>query len=173
VVGPASIIANGRRARINGSELTFTARPVRDLTVTSGFAYQDSRLVDASTALGGKAGERLPNVPRFTESATADYRYTASKLQPSVGATLRFTSARTTSYSQNSTVPQYTMPGYTSFDLRSGVMLGSWALQAYVHNLFDRAGELSAFATYASLGGPVQVTLLQRRTIGLSVTTEF
>jgi len=173
VVGPASIIANGRRARINGSELTFTARPVRDLMVASGFAYQDSRLVDASTALGGKAGERLPNVPRFTESVTADYRHTASKLQPSVGATLRFTSARTTSYSQNSTVPQYTMPSYTSFDLRSGVMLGSWALQAYVHNLFDRAGELSAFATYASLGGPVQVTFLQRRTIGLSVTTEF
>ncbi|MBS0420029.1 MAG: TonB-dependent receptor [Proteobacteria bacterium] len=173
VVGPASVIANGRRARINGAELTFTARPVRDLTLTSGFAYQDARLVDASTALGGQAGERLPNVPRFTESVTADYRYTASQLQPSVGASLRFNSDRTTSYSQNLTIPQYMLPSYTSFDLRSGVMLGSWALQAYVHNLFDRAGQLSASATYASLGGPVQVGLLERRTVGLSVTTEF
>ena len=104
---------------------------------------------------------------------TADYRYTASQLQPSAGATLRFNSDRTTSYSQSSTIPQYVLPSYTSFDLRGGVMLGSWALQAYVHNVFDRAAQLSASATYASLGGPVQVTLLERRTVGLSVTTEF
>lgn len=172
--GGVSVIANAGRARIDGAELTLTARPIPSFTATGAFAYQDARLVDAVPELGAFAGERVPNVPHFTAALSVDYRTPGSNgLRPSAGATLRIVSDRYASFDGNAGIPQYYLPDYASVDLRLGFSLGPVDAQAFVHNLFDKRGQISAATVLAAAGGPAQVTMLQPRTIGLSASMRF
>jgi iron complex outermembrane receptor protein len=156
-------------ATIRGSELTLTVRPNNALALTGAFAYQDARLAAADTNLGATDGERLPNVPRFTAAMNADYQPTHGGWQPTLGATLRYVSNRWASWDNNTTFPQYYLPSYTVFDLRTGLTINSIDVQLYVHNLFNERGELSADTSR----GPAQASLLQPRTIGVNATMRF
>jgi iron complex outermembrane receptor protein len=160
-------------ASIRGGELAFTARPIRDFTTTAALAYQDAKLSEADADLGGAEGERLPNVPRFTASLSSDYRLLVSRLQPSVGATLRHVSDRRAGFDNAvgnpSVPPQFRLPAYTAVDLRAGFAVSSTDLQLYVRNLFDERGELSASTQF----GTARTAIVQPRTIGVSVTTAF
>ena len=169
----STIIANAGRARIDGAELTMTARPSSTVTVSGAFAYQNARLAEADAALGGAKGERLPNVPRFTAAIHADYRLTGSPIRPALGATLRFVSDRRASFGGSASFPQYTLPDYATIDLRAGASFGPVDAQIFVRNLLDERGQLSAVTLLSLLGGPAQVAVLQPRTIGISASTRF
>jgi iron complex outermembrane recepter protein len=164
---------NAGGAHIKGLELTLTARPSRDFSLTGAFAYNDGYVTDANAALGAADGERLPNTAHFTAAANADYRLASSPLHPSVGATLRYVSNRTASFDANAQLPQYRLPGYASVDLRAGLTAGPVDVQLYVHNLFDARGQLSAQTVLSGFGGPAQVTILRPRTFGLELSTRF
>ena len=45
--------------------------------------------------------------------------------------------------------------------------------QFYVKNAFDERGELSATTAFSGLGGPVWVSLVQPRTIGVNLISQF
>jgi iron complex outermembrane receptor protein len=159
-------------ARVQGSELTLTARPISTLTLLGAFGYQHAYLKEAAPLVHGAQGERLPNVPRFTAALNGDYEVTDAGWRPSIGATLRYISDRTAGYDNGSGVylVQYHLPEYTTADLRSGVVLNSVNMQIFVHNLFDTRGQVSA----ATGRGPfAQVSILQPRTIGMSATIHF
>jgi iron complex outermembrane recepter protein len=53
------------------------------------------------------------------------------------------------------------------------VQLGGTRLQLYVKNAFDERGELSATTAFSGLGGPVWVSLVQPRTIGVNLIGQF
>jgi len=143
---------------------------VAGLTATIALAYQDPHLTEDAPLIGGVAGERLPNSARFSGSTSADYVFVASGLAPSVGATLRYVGNRTATFNEDTSNPQYHLPAYTSFDLRSGLQLDSVTLQLFVHNLFNEHGQLSAFT---GRGPYAQVATLQPRTIGMSAAIRF
>lgn len=164
---------NSNGAKIDGAELTLTARPSRSLTFSGAFAYQDARLAEASPDLGGRKGERLPNVPDFSAALNADYRSLSAGLAPTVGATLRFMSDRTAAFDGNPNLPQYDLGDYVTVDLRAGATFGPVSAQLFVRNLFDDRGAISAYTPLAVLGGPARVSVVQPRTIGLSATTRF
>jgi outer membrane receptor protein involved in Fe transport len=166
-------LGNAGDAGIKGAELTLTARPDHRTTITGAFAYNDGRLTDADPTLGGRDGERLPNSPHFTATVNADWVLVESDFKPTFGATLRYVSDRTASFDASLSAPQYHLPDYTSVDLRAGATFGRVNAQLFVHNLFDVRGQLSAFTAVAALGAPVQVSILQPRTVGLSLTTRF
>jgi iron complex outermembrane receptor protein len=170
--GALQVIANANRAKIDGAELTLTARPSQGFTVTGAFAYQDARLAEDSPLLGGVRGDPLPNVPKFTAALSADYRG-RNGVQPTVGATLRFVSDRVASFDASGLLPQYDLGQYVSVDLRAGATFGRVQAQLFVRNLFDDRGQLSASTFLSGAGGPTQVTILQPRTIGISATTRF
>jgi outer membrane receptor protein involved in Fe transport len=159
-------------AKIQGAELALTARPIRNFTASGAFAYQHGYLNDAQPDLRASKGERLPNVPRFTAAVNADYQWANGELAPTVGATVKYVSNRTASFDGNLGLPQYALPAYTTVDLRTGVAIRSIDVQLYLHNLFDKRGQLSAIGAY-SLPGETQVTIMQPRTIGLTATTRF
>lgn len=123
--------------------------------------------------MGAAKGDRLPNVPLMTAAIIADYQFSGHALQPRIGATVRYIEERTASFDANPGLPQYRLPSYATVDLRMGVSIGPADLQLYVRNLFDEQGQLSAATVLSSVGGPAQVTLLQPRTIGLSVNASF
>jgi iron complex outermembrane recepter protein len=69
--------------------------------------------------------------------------------------------------------PQYRLPSYTSVDLRGAVAFGSANLRLYVRNLLDKRGQLSADTTLIQAGGPAMVSILQPRTIGMTLDFKF
>ncbi|MES2495647.1 MAG: TonB-dependent receptor [Pseudomonadota bacterium] len=164
---------NAGGARIKGVELALTARPIPGFLVTGAFSYNDGAIRQDNAALGAVKGERLPNTPHLTAALNADYRLVDSPLQPRVGATLRYASDSTASFDANQALPQYNLPSYTSVDLRAGVTVGQVDVQLYARNIFDVRGQLSAQTVLSSFGGPAQVTLLQPRTFGLKLSTDF
>jgi iron complex outermembrane receptor protein len=171
--GNVSVIANARRAKIDGAELTLTARPSRSFTVTGAFAHQDARLAEDSPLLGGMKGDPLPNVPKYTAAVSADYAGGEGGIRPTAGATLRFVSDRVASFDANALLPQYDLGDYVTVDLRAGATFGPVVTQLFVRNLFDVRGQLSASTFTSGAGGPAQVTILQPRTIGISATAHF
>ncbi|CAN7614812.1 TonB-dependent receptor [Phenylobacterium sp. LjRoot164] len=172
-VAGVTTYVNGGGAEIKGAELAFTARPVRGLSASAAFAYNDGKLSDDAPALGAVKGERLPNVPRYTATLSADYTWLDAPLEPSVGASLRYVDDRKASFDASPAMPQYHLPEYTSLDLRAGLRFERFEAQAFVNNVFDEAGQLSAQTVLSSFGGPAQVTLLQPRTFGLRLTAPF
>lgn len=152
-------------AGIQGAELALTARPTRALTLAGAFAYQNARLKEADTGLGAANDERLPNVPRFTGSISADYSLPMGTWEPTIGATLRHVGDRKSGFGAGA----YRLPEYTMVDLRTGVTFGSIEAQLHVRNLFDERGQLSI--AYPQFGG--RVAIVQPRTIGINLIAKF
>jgi outer membrane receptor protein involved in Fe transport len=167
-IGGLSVISNAAGgATVRGGELSLTARPINGFAAVATFAYQDAKLSEADAVLGSLEGERLPNIPRFTAALNGDYELPFGPAQPTVGATIRHVSDRTANFGGDSA---YIQPDYTAVDIRAGLMLGRIHPQIYIRNLFDERGQLS--------GGPsgvfgTRVSLLQPRTIGISVSMQF
>jgi iron complex outermembrane recepter protein len=162
-------------ARIFGAELALTARPVQSLTLSGAFALLDARLRQAEPALGAAANERLPNTGPYTANLSGDYVFTQGGLRPTFGANLRMVPNRKAGFDGGESVgtPQYDLPAYAALDLHAGLLFGKLETQLYVRNLFDTRGQLSAFTYTVPLGGPVWVSLIQPRTIGLTASIHF
>ena len=167
------VVANASTARNKGVEATFTAVPIDPLTITANFGYIDAKLVGDSPDLGGVAGERLPNTPKFTTALSGDYDFPLGQMQAFAGATYRFIGERFASFNESGGVPQYRLPSYSALDLRAGVNLQATRVEVYVRNVTDQAAQLSALTQTALAGGPAEVGIMRPRTVGLSVSTKF
>nr|WP_198148658.1 TonB-dependent receptor [Sphingomonas sp. Y57] len=167
-----SVIGNATGgATVDGGELVLTVRPVRDLTVSGAFAYQDAKLNRAEAALGGARHERLPNVPKFTASLNGDYEMRDVSFRPAIGATLRYADKRSTAFGACGTV-QYCLPDHVTVDLRASVMLGPVTVRGFVKNLFDVRAQLGQKYGFPA-ANLAEVATAQPRTIGLGVSTRF
>lgn len=162
-------------ASVRGAELTLTARPTSAFTVTGALAYQDAELSEADPTLRGAKGERLPNVPDFTAALSSDYSLSAGSLEPTVGATLRYIGDRTAAYDNSpASRPQYRLPEYTTVDVRAGLTLGPVNAQLYVRNIFDERGQVvPRLLGQSALNAPVPISILQPRTLGVTLSTKF
>ena len=167
------VVDNAAAAESKGAELTLTLVPTPQLTLVGAFAYIDAELSEDAPDLGGVEGDRLPDTPEFTGALSADYSFELAGREAFLGTTVRHVTDRVSSYDASTGSPQYDLPEYTTVDLRTGLQLGSARLQFYVRNVFDERGELSATTAFSALGGPVAVSLVQPRTIGLNVITQF
>ena len=167
------VVDNAAAAESKGAELTLTLVPTPQLTLVGAFAYIDAELSEDAPDLGGVEGDRLPDTPEFTGALSADYGFELAGREAFLGTTVRHVTDRVSSYDASAGSPQYDLPEYTTVDLRTGLQLGSARLQFYVRNVFDERGQLSATTAFSALGGPVAVSLVQPRTIGLNVITQF
>jgi iron complex outermembrane receptor protein len=157
-------------ATVQGAELTLTARPVREFTMTGAFAYQDAKLSRAEPALSGAKGERLPTVPRATVALNADYQIAATNFRPMVGATARYIGERTGAFGPTA----YRLPDYTTLDLRAGFELKQLQVQLYARNVFDERGlSVPRVLGYSSPSVTFPISVLQPRTFGLALSTQF
>jgi outer membrane receptor protein involved in Fe transport len=157
-------------ARVQGAELTLSARPIQDLSLVGSFAYTHAYLKEAVAALGASEGERLPNTPKIMASLIGDYRLpVAATLLPTAGATFRYMSDRDASFNNNGGFPQYHLPAYALFDVRGGVTVSAVKVQLYVHNVFDKRAQLGDLNNF--LG--VRIAIAEPRTVGLQVKYDF
>jgi iron complex outermembrane recepter protein len=167
------VVDNAAAAESKGAELTLTFVPTPQLTLAGALGYVDAELSEDAPDLGGFDGDRLPDTPEFTGTLSADYSFEVGGREAFLGTTVRHVTDRVSSYDVSAGSPQYDLPEYTTVDLRTGLQLGSARLQLYVRNAFDERGKLSATTAFSALGGPVWVSLVQPRTIGFNVITQF
>jgi outer membrane receptor protein involved in Fe transport len=76
VVNGLGALVNAGKAETNGIELTTGFEPIKNLRFGINGAYTDATLSNNAPSLGGRAGDRLPNVPVYSASATIDYYFT-------------------------------------------------------------------------------------------------
>jgi iron complex outermembrane recepter protein len=75
VVNGEGALVNAGKAETNGVELTSGFEPIKNLRFGINGAYTDATLSNNAPSLEGRAGDRLPNVPVYSASATVDYYF--------------------------------------------------------------------------------------------------
>lgn len=75
IVNTVSAIVNAGAATSNGLEFTIGFQPIKSLVFGINGAYTHATLDDDAPSLNGKAGDRLPFIPLFSGSFTADYYF--------------------------------------------------------------------------------------------------
>lgn len=172
-------LANAGSARSQGFEATVSWRPVRGLQLGVNGAFTDAKLTsNTPPAVGGLDGDRLPRIPKWSGSLTADYSFAlGNDVDAKLGAGLRHTGRRVSSFEG---VPAVTNPifadAYTALDLNAGITVGDrWTLRAYARNLTDSDAAITRDIQTDGLGrrSYIRMTPLQPRTLGLALDLSF
>ncbi len=168
-------LVNGGTATSDGAEATLRYAPVRNLNFGLNVGYTDAKLTSDAPAAGGIAGDRLPYVPRWAGSLTADYSHPIGGEWKAVfGGSLNYTGKRTSDYSGKFPKP---VAAYTTLNLRTGLESDRWSLALYVRNLTDRRGVLvyaaEGLAPSNTPGAPYGAAVITPRTIGAEASLRF
>ena len=181
--GNTSGIVNGGSARSDGFDFSGSYTPIPGLTLGGTLAYTDAVLTSPIPSIGVGKGARLPLVPQWSGSLTADYSVPLTgPWRGFVGGGYRYVGSRF------SAVEGAINPGTTQLqgmevgpvnvvDLHLGARTSDLTLSLFAKNLFDnRAFVPEAFYFYDGvLGKPIDIKapVLQPRTIGVSIDKSF
>jgi iron complex outermembrane receptor protein len=178
IVNQTGINANGGKATVNGLEFSGALRPVRGLTLATNGAYTDGKLKDDTPPeTGGLKGDRLPWVPKWSGAIHADYEFPVGVgTDGFVGASVSYTGRRNAEFNQRHADGSLVrIPSYTEVDVRGGVNVGQFTVEAFARNLFDKRGITDAFGFDGSTfpAGAAAAAVIRPRTIGLTLTANF
>ena len=182
LIGNTSAIENGGSARSDGFDFTGAYSPIPGLTLGGTLAYTDAVLTSDIPSIGAVKGARLPLVPQWSGSLTADYsRPLTGPWTGFIGGGYRYTGSRFSavegSINPGTTEPQGMKVGAMNVvDLRLGARTSDLTLTLFAKNLFDeRAYIPPAFYFFDAIGVPIDIKapVLQPRTIGVSIDKSF
>jgi outer membrane receptor protein involved in Fe transport len=162
---------NGGSATSEGVELAVAYRPLPGLTLGLNGAFTDAFLTSPAPAAGGRNGDELPFVPKWSGSVSAAYTWTiVDSWDGNVGGSVNYTGDRISNFSQHGGVP---VPGYTTVNINAGVDHGRYSLNFYIKNLTDAIG-----ITYLGVEPTVttaidNAAIIQPRTYGAELSVRF
>ncbi len=177
--GNLAFTTNGPNYRVRGAELQATARVTDGLTVTGGFAANDSRQQNspvvpnssgvpyaASIGAFGSVGDTLALSPALKANIRARYQFEYRRFLPffQIGATYQ-----SHSHSSVQSYDNYDMKSYSIVDASMGVSQKNWRAEIFVDNLFDQKGQ--EFISAAQFVESVVVT--RPLTAGLKLSYTF
>ncbi|MBA2935730.1 TonB-dependent receptor [Sphingomonas sp. CGMCC 1.13654] len=180
--GGFNYLVNGGKARSKGGELTLGYHPIAGLTLGVNLAYTDAKLASAAPAAGGIKGDRLPYVPHWTGSLSADYAIPLNdSTKLTFGATGSYVGNRIDDYTgKTSAGTQHygrTLRHYATVDLRAGLDFGQWTLSAFARNLTDKRAIIvdgyEGLAPTTTAGQPYAASVITPRTIGAEAAIRF
>ncbi len=168
-------LSNAGEAEIKGAELALMLEPVDGLTLSNSFSYIDAELTENAdeSVLQVPSGSRLPNSPKFSANLSAQYDFSLMERQAFVRAEYIYLGDRYSSFKDDLSNPNYELDSFGQTDLSAGIEFEKFSLGAYVRNLTDERGELSAETNQSPFGLPTYVTLIRPRTVGLTVGFNF
>ncbi|WP_079227375.1 TonB-dependent receptor [Pseudomonas putida] len=170
-------MANGGKARSQGIENSFTWLPTDRLTINGTLTYTDARFVEADPRNPVvQNGDRLPYSPRWSSSLSATQEFPILGAYTGyAGATVTYMGDRGGSFPNRATSTRFTLPSYTTVDLKGGIRAGDWDASLYVRNLFNRDSLVGTGGrnTFATDNDVFTDTRLQPRTVGVSLSTHF
>ena len=173
--GVVAFLANGGTARSRGVEFSTMYTPAPGLRLGFNGAYTDAALTQDVLSIGGLDGDRLPSIPKWAASATADYSFPLSRgWNGRVGGGIRYVGDSMSALAHSPTaLPQNS---YTAIDLNGDVSNDHWTFRIFVKNLTDKRVYTNLTAlTNAGTGEIDQVkgVPLQPRTVGVGFDVKF
>jgi outer membrane receptor protein involved in Fe transport len=122
-------------------------------------------------------GARLPLSPRYNFALDANYRVRiADGYAGIIDVSDVWVGDRTDGYAGSASNPVYKLPAYNTVNLNLALLMPHrLELDAYVKNIFDTQGQVSASTLNNALiaGAPVPVELSLPRTVGLVLKATF
>jgi iron complex outermembrane receptor protein len=174
IIGGLGTFVNGGKARSQGLEWNFAYVPLSGLTLGFNGAYTDAYLTQQTPAsVNGQVGDRLPSVPLWETSASANYeRHLFGDYSGFAGLNWRFTGSRYADFLAAG--PRQEMPAYHIVDLRAGLESKRWSVSAFAKNVANRlAINYLQPETQAGGAGPQSATIYTPRTVGAAFTVNF
>ncbi len=172
-IGVTTLTGNAGKAESKGLELALRFKVTEQFSLDGSLAYTNAKLTEDAPALG-PAGSRLPNSAKLSSMIGGRYSFDYNGKAAYAGLNVRQVGSRNAGFdSPGTSVPFFRMPGYTVADLQMGVEISGWELGAFVRNLGDKRALSGADTALTAFGGPLRVTPLQPRTIGMNLSREF
>ena len=171
------VTANGSDARSSGMELAWMWRPIAALSLSATADYTHAYLTSDAPGVGGKAGDDLPDTPRFSANVAADYDFPITgEMDGFAGVNYQYEGERHIDFIAHKPpgfVPPV-MPSYDTVNLRAGLTRGGFSVEAYVRNLGNSYGMLQLVSQVRNgYGPPLAASVIAPRTFGLSITAQF
>jgi iron complex outermembrane receptor protein len=152
-------IANAASARSYGAEIEAAARVVPSVTLSAGVGYNQANFTDYRNAVADGqitdlSGYRLPNAPRWTGHASAEYTYrVADRYDGFARAEWTYKGAIVPDLAAEvHTGFPWQVPSYNFVNLRTGISTRGWEVVAFAENVFDRKYYTNAYEK-AFVGG--------------------
>lgn len=137
-------------------------------------AFTDAYIARSVASVGTLAGARLPTAPKWTASATVDYKLADIQgWTPRFYAGARYVGSEFTEVSNLNGAGE--IPGYTLLDVSASVSNGRYDFSLYGKNLSDRRAYSSAKTQtdFRDNSSFFFGSIIQPRTIGLGVDIKF
>ena len=166
IVGNSPCAGTRSGVTAKGVELEATARPLRDVSLTAGFTYADTRyardIVGSRDATGNNSlqptlfrlpGSALSNAPRYVATGSASWAPMVGRaIKALIYADIRYTGAINTG---SDLFVEKRQSGVTLVNARLGLGRadGRWAVELWAQNLFDADYKQIAFNMPVQGGG--------------------
>jgi outer membrane receptor protein involved in Fe transport len=170
-------IGNAGDARVTGLEGSVTARLGQYFSFIVSGSYQDAELTSDQPAIPGndftgRKGDKLPNVPKFQGSISADF--TAPITNGLRGTLAADFSYRGDTDTQLRAVPENAgnvrLDSYGLLNLRAAIESDVWTTTLFVRNVGDKRAQIDAISTTQD---PLALITVRPRTVGVSFTRRF
>lgn len=165
-------LVNAGNAKSQGAELSVESTPVPGLRVSGWVSINDAILTRAfpsGSTVYTASGDRLPFSARYSGNFAVEKSVALGSGAVSVGGNVSYISDRSGIFQP--TPARAYLPGYALAALHAGVNIGSWKVNVFVNNLFDRRGVVdNGLDSNTHVFG---VWYVQPRTIGTSFRKEF
>jgi iron complex outermembrane recepter protein len=176
----SSYTTNAGKATSQGLELSVNWVPSADWNVSASYAYIDAKLaqdipgyVEGSSAYG-KDGSRLPYSARNSAAASLKrYFPLGGNLQGFAGADVAYLGERDMEFTTSASIPRIHLPSYTTLGLSAGVQSQAWSATLYVRNLTDEVGYINANRRGSLASSTLGATLIQARTVGVTLAWDY
>ena len=169
-------------ARVDGGEITLSARPVAHATLSSSASYVNSRITESGPGVPAQVGQQLLDTPRWSGNISGQYEFPIndqSLLQARItyeyhGSNLRqFSSYAPVTYSNGTSgeIPDATQVQQAYRLINFGLQLrrGRMTYRVYVDNLTDSAPYLD----FRRPAGFSAADTLRPRTIGFGARASY
>ncbi|HEY2782421.1 MAG TPA: TonB-dependent receptor [Steroidobacteraceae bacterium] len=163
--------ANGGAASSRGVEFTTSYQLTDHWRFGATGSYTNAILEEDVTSLGGRAGDRLPQSPHWTESLTTDYEtQLSSDWQLQLGGGYRHFGSTWSAVQSSPTAME--VPAQDIVDLYGGLILNRrTSIRPYIRNVFNNRSYLNL--NDANNRRFPNFVPVQPRTIGINVDTKF
>jgi outer membrane receptor protein involved in Fe transport len=175
-----SAVTNAGSARSQGFDLSGAWSPIADLNLGASLSYVDARVTAPIDSISVESGARLPFVPMWSGSLTAEYSHPINETwRGFIGGGWVYVGSRygAVEGSLSGGAPQaLESRAYGDVNLHLGARTHDLRITLFAKNLFDNRAYLAPETYFNSLFGTpinIQAPVLQPRTVGISVDKSF
>jgi outer membrane receptor protein involved in Fe transport len=172
-VNNVGINVNGGKAQSQGLEWTFAYVPVHGLTLGWTGAITDAKLTSPVPLLNANSGDPLAYVPKFSTSLSGEYIWNlTTNFKGFVGGGWSYVGSRSTDFNSSPSGGQLDLESYNTFEARLGIDHAHYRVTLYGRNLGNTRG-ISSYTSGGAPGPAGEITIIQPRTIGLTLNAKF